>query len=433
MGTDNKWYHNAVLSLSLLVSIGATSVEAAPAVFRDAQLTAAKAAAKQENKLLLIDFTASWCGPCHKMDSTTWSDAAVKKWIDENAVAIQIDVDKEHDTAAAMKIAAMPTVVVFDRKSDTKDFDRQVGYLTGPELLKWLEGVKKGETSLDMMKHEVEGSFGKGGVAEVEGRHKLGAALFRADRVDEAFEHYLWLWENMEKQDKSLSGVRVSFLARELEAFVKKSPAVKQKIIALRDAAETTNVMDFIVLNDILSDNQKTLSWFDKIKKDPKERAQLDRFAYRLEPMLITAGRWKDIAIMYPDPIAELNKREEFAKAMEKTMHGRMGNYDPFAQGVGRLYAAYLSAGRTADAKKVALAALKKQDSANIKRELVLYAIDAGQARKDQYEWTKGDQKLTDALKEALDAKSGKGKDSKDSKAKSQSQSQSSPKSTKSK
>lgn len=386
--------------LATLLLAGSVSA-APPPIFKELQFDAAKSSAKQGGKFLVIDFTASWCGPCHRMDETTWVDPAVKKWMEENAIAIQIDVDKEKETAAKMKIAAMPSVVIFSPKDDAKEFDRQVGYQTGTELLKWLGGVKKGETSIDMLRHELEGFFGKGGPEEVNARHKLAATQVRAGNYDDSTEHFIWLWQNMEKQDPKMSGVRVSFLAKELENLAKKSPSAKQKLTEMRDESDGKNVLDFIVLNDILGQSEKTLEWYDKNKKDRTQLATLQKYNYRLEPLLIQAGKWKDAAIMYPDALAELEKRAEFAKVMRETMKSRL-RYDPFAQGAGRLYAILLSAGRTSDAKKVAAAALKKSDTPEVKKELVLYAIDAGQARKDMLEWTKGDAELTDELNEYL-------------------------------
>jgi len=38
---------------------------------------------------------APWCGPCREMDRTTWRDEALVKWVQEHAIAIQIDGSAE--------------------------------------------------------------------------------------------------------------------------------------------------------------------------------------------------------------------------------------------------------------------------------------------------------------------------------------------------
>jgi thiol-disulfide isomerase/thioredoxin len=79
--------------------------------FADLTYEAALAKAKEQEKLLLVDFTATWCGPCKKMDADTWRNAEVGAWLAEHAVAIQVDVDEQKDLAQQFKVNAMPTVV----------------------------------------------------------------------------------------------------------------------------------------------------------------------------------------------------------------------------------------------------------------------------------------------------------------------------------
>ncbi|KAL3337022.1 hypothetical protein AABB24_029606 [Solanum stoloniferum] len=63
---------------------------------------------KNTNKLVVIDFTATWCGPCKYMEPILNDFAA--KYIDVEFV--KIDVDGLDDVAQEYGVQAMPTFVL---------------------------------------------------------------------------------------------------------------------------------------------------------------------------------------------------------------------------------------------------------------------------------------------------------------------------------
>ncbi|KAK9758312.1 hypothetical protein RND81_01G222200 [Saponaria officinalis] len=71
------------------------------------QLTLYLEKGKKENKLVVIDFTASWCGPCRIM-APILAECA-KKY--PNILFLKVDVDELKDVADAWKIQAMPTFI----------------------------------------------------------------------------------------------------------------------------------------------------------------------------------------------------------------------------------------------------------------------------------------------------------------------------------
>ncbi|WOL08895.1 thioredoxin H1 [Canna indica] len=63
--------------------------------------------AKESKKLVVVDFTASWCGPC-RMIAPIFTELA-KKFT--NVSFLKVDVDELKDVAQEFDIEAMPTFV----------------------------------------------------------------------------------------------------------------------------------------------------------------------------------------------------------------------------------------------------------------------------------------------------------------------------------
>ncbi|CAJ2647827.1 thioredoxin H2 [Trifolium pratense] len=68
-------------------------------------------ASKETNKLMVIDFTATWCGPCKYMEPIIKELAAKYKDVE----FIKIDVDELMDVASAFQVQAMPTFILIKK------------------------------------------------------------------------------------------------------------------------------------------------------------------------------------------------------------------------------------------------------------------------------------------------------------------------------
>jgi thioredoxin-related protein len=82
-----------VLSFMFLMGFmgKAQQTQTADAVLREAREQAAK-----ENKKVMVIFHASWCGWCHKMD-TSLNDPSVKSFFDKNYVITHLTIDESPD------------------------------------------------------------------------------------------------------------------------------------------------------------------------------------------------------------------------------------------------------------------------------------------------------------------------------------------------
>ena len=61
----------------------------------------------KENNNVVIDFYATWCGPC-KLLAPIFEDVAKEK---ENVIFVKVDVDEAGELAELFGISSIPTVV----------------------------------------------------------------------------------------------------------------------------------------------------------------------------------------------------------------------------------------------------------------------------------------------------------------------------------
>ena len=83
---------------------------------------------------VLVDFFATWCGPCKML-------APVLEEIDERKEAgdlliVKVDVDEAGEIAARFGIQSIPTLILFE---DGKAVKNALGYMPKPQLLSFLK------------------------------------------------------------------------------------------------------------------------------------------------------------------------------------------------------------------------------------------------------------------------------------------------------
>lgn len=84
-----------------------------------------------EEGVTLVDFYASWCGPC-KQIAPLLEEASNET----SAKILKVDIDAHGEVAGELGVASIPTLVVF---KDGKEMARHVGVMDKAGILKFIE------------------------------------------------------------------------------------------------------------------------------------------------------------------------------------------------------------------------------------------------------------------------------------------------------
>jgi thioredoxin 1 len=82
------------------------------------------------DKPVLIDFFATWCGPCQVLGPIL---KEVKDSLGERVSIIKVDVDKNQELATMQQVRGVPTMILFQ---NGKQLWRQSGVLFKEEIVK---------------------------------------------------------------------------------------------------------------------------------------------------------------------------------------------------------------------------------------------------------------------------------------------------------
>jgi len=87
--------------------------------------------AKKENKPIMVDFYADWCGWCQELDEKTFNAPEIKEYLKENFILVKLNADNRlrsikfreqlfspFDLLNAYGITGLPAVVFLDPNGD---------------------------------------------------------------------------------------------------------------------------------------------------------------------------------------------------------------------------------------------------------------------------------------------------------------------------
>jgi thioredoxin 1 len=87
----------------------------------------------QTDKYVLVDFYATWCGPCKQMEPDLKEIAETMK---DKVIVVRIDVDKHPTISQHFEVELLPTIQIY---KDQKLVWEDVGYKTKKQLMNQLK------------------------------------------------------------------------------------------------------------------------------------------------------------------------------------------------------------------------------------------------------------------------------------------------------
>lgn len=69
--------------------------------------------ALESNKLMIVDFWATWCGPCKRMDAESWNSSKVDLVL-QDYIQVKVDIDADKAVANRYGINSIPHMFIMD-------------------------------------------------------------------------------------------------------------------------------------------------------------------------------------------------------------------------------------------------------------------------------------------------------------------------------
>lgn len=409
----------------------ATTAIAGDKGFHDITFDKALKRAGKEDKIVFVDFYATWCGPCKILDKTTLADQKVVKWLTENTIALKIDVDKNRSLAMKYGVNSFPTLLFV--KPDGTDLGRLQGVVPVEYFLSEATGVRSGKDPITRAREKLEGNNSKDPIE----RMHFARQLATAGKHEEALEHFTWCWKEGNKHGRGFHGVRSSYLLSYIGELGRAYLPARKILYTWRDEAReaTRNhkrpnwltslfttpsmpALDFAALNRQLREEHETLKLYDELaESDPKSEG-LKQLRIVTDDLLRKAKRYAEIA-EHTDLVAKSRQRIEmhsvssrFRKDERRKQMEEM-NRRFTLKNLAENYEVLIGAGKHTDAEEVATMTINFYNTAETYNALAWAGYLTGRPTKANLEQARTANQLTngnnshvvDTLARILDAR----------------------------
>ena len=112
--------------------------------------------AKQQNKIVMIDFVTDWCKWCVETDRKVYTNGEVSAFANEHQINWKIDAEKGEgpDLAKKYGVKGFPTIIFAN--SDGTEIDRIYGYLPAEQFIAKMKDYNNGVNTFGAIKMQLE-------------------------------------------------------------------------------------------------------------------------------------------------------------------------------------------------------------------------------------------------------------------------------------
>ncbi len=93
------------------------------------------------DKLILVKFGAKWCPPCRDVDREL---EGLEGQLPADVEVLKIDVDENPELVERYDVFSIPRMMLV---RDGDILDEEVGYLSGNQILGWIDGYRGGDSA----------------------------------------------------------------------------------------------------------------------------------------------------------------------------------------------------------------------------------------------------------------------------------------------
>jgi len=361
---------------TLCLAMLAMPAMAGDGLFKDITVYDALAQARRSNQVVLVSWTRPDDPACKRM-SSTWSKAEVVEWVNRNAIAVEIDGNKERRQAQNWQVKSYPSVILI--QPDGTVILRAVGFQMAEQMVVELEAAVRAA------KAGVDGSTLRPSddtVNDPQAWLTYANALFAKGETDasDCLNAYLWCIDNGDAQSPGFLDRYLELILRRLITLDKVAPAREalrqrshQYARAVASGYGTPESLRVLMsIGRHLGELGEAIRVFDSIRmaENPDE-ALLEVALNGVVGTLIGRKRYEDVLSAAGDMVGKA--RVEGARlSAASASHGDgavssvlMDERRKYVELNGFYYQALLGVGRGADAKALAEVVLEHVSTGN--------------------------------------------------------------------